>query len=446
MKKRIASVVPYLLSMFTLAVAAPLLAEVRYVPVPMVGAGLLAVKVEYERANEDPRFVEVTKVAEGIDGTTVSSSRQQVFIGPSTKRLFPLLNITPSSPGLVLLDSDNGLRSNEVAMEVGKSPLDTGWELPLLSEDNDFNAGSTAFVQALQKVGADTSNLSIYNLSEDDATCSFKVLRFAGTTIEERTGISVKPLSSVRFDDVLRRVAANGTVHVSVTCNKRFYALGALPNANRTKVRVYYPARSFPTTGTRTQLITENGNFLTVIPTSSSKIFEVPLEVGSAPGVAGPLYRSLSIEFEVRTQDPDGFSVIRNIVGMFRFGGRRFNKTLFFGSFDRVDATGGPRLLLDLGTPYIETTNKRAADFTGIKFLKFKIELNTDRRTLTYLVTNLATGAKVVDITTGLFAEDLNAIGSDRPLLEFGLPGISDGAYFPPFNWKFSKLNVSATR
>ena len=34
----------------------------------------------------------------------------------------------------------------------------------------------------------------------------------------------------------------------------------------------------------------------------------------------------------------------------------------------------------------------------------------------------------------------------DVPVLEFGLPGVSDNAYFPPYGWRFSRLLVVATK
>ncbi len=43
--------------------------------------------------------------------------------------------------------------------------------------------------------------------------------------------------------------------------------------------------------------------------------------------------------------------MIRNIAGLLRAGGRRFGKTLFFGNFDRLDAGGGSKMIVDLGTP-----------------------------------------------------------------------------------------------
>src|SRR6185295_2875322 len=86
--------------------AAPALAEVRFVPIPMVGAGTIKVQVEYARDTTGPRQVDVTRIPEGVSGLGVIPIRQQVVIGPSTSTKYPLLNITPSGPGLIALNAE----------------------------------------------------------------------------------------------------------------------------------------------------------------------------------------------------------------------------------------------------------------------------------------------------------------------------------------------------
>ncbi|HXU32208.1 MAG TPA: hypothetical protein VN851_16685 [Thermoanaerobaculia bacterium] len=418
--------------------AAPALAEVRFVPIPMVGAGTIKVQVEYARATTGPRQVDVTRIPEGVSGLGVIPIRQQVVIGPSTSTKYPLLNITPSGPGLIALNAEPGLLSNEVSMEVGKAPSNTGWELPLLSEANIFRANATAFVQNLTKASDGGSNLSLFNLSGFAATCRYQILRPNNTVLAERTGIAVPALGAVRFDNVLAIAAAGGGYVGGVTCNQPFYALGAFPNTDRTRVRTYYPTASFPTAGTATTLVDRRGVFLDV--QDGNSFLRIPVPLQTAPSGPGPRYKSLTIDFDARTADPD-YTVIRNLVGFLRNGGRRFRKTLFFGSFDRPNALGGPRMILDLGTPYIETTIKRELDLSGpTKNLHFHIELNADQKLLVYQVFN--GNNSIFNVSSSLYNDDLNAVGTDVPTLEFGLPGIADDAYYPPYGWRFLNLKV----
>src|SRR5262249_10546914 len=95
-------------------------------------------------------------------------------------------------------------------------------------------------------------------------------------------------------------------------------------------------------------------------------------------------YHTLDIEFDVAVKDPNSFGVFRNIIGMFRFGGRRFGKTLFFGSFDNFDKK---KFVIDVGTPYIETTLKRNYSLPGGQTYHFSILLDNDQQSNHYVIT-----------------------------------------------------------
>ncbi len=420
--------------------AAPALAEIRFVPVPMYGAGTVKILAEYSRTSTGPRKVDVTRIPEGVSGLGIAATHDQVYIGPSTSTKYPLLNITPSGPGLIVLNAEPGLVSDEVSLELGKAPSNSGWELPLLSPETAFHANAFAFVQNLTKTSDATSNLSLFNLSGLAATCRYQILRPNNTVLAERTNIAVPAVGAVRFDDVLATAAVGAGYVGSVTCNQAFYAMGALPNSDRTRARTYYPTTAFPTVGTATTLVDRRGLFLNVV--NGNSFLRIPVPLQTAPSGPGPRYKSLTIDFDARTADPEGFTVIRNLVGFLRNGGRRFRKTLYFGNFDRLDALGGPKMIVDVGTPYIETTIKRLLDLSGpTKNLHFHIELNADQHLMVYQIFN-ANNSAIFNMSSSLFNDDLNAVGADVPTLEFGLPGVADQAYFPPYGWRFLNLKV----
>lgn len=417
-------------------------AETRYVPVPFIGPGAVGVVVEYARAKDSGvKNVDVTYIGENVAGINLPAVHQKVYIGPSTSTAYPLLDITPNSPGLIKVDAEEGLTADEVALEAGGKTGGTGWELPLLTPANVFAAGSKAFVIGLSKAADNQSSLSIFNLGGTLAQCGFIALRPKGSKIEQRTGIGVPAFGARRIDDALRKSGNGGGIVISVTCDQPFYAMGAWPDEDRTRVKVNYPIATFPKAGTAVTMIDRKGQFLNCLPDYSFQRFTLPFETAaSGPGTR---YKTLTIEFDVRTGDPE-YVVIRNIVGMLRAGGRRFGKTLFFGSFDRPQASGGPKMLVDLGTPYIETVVKRGADLSGLQNLHFRIVLDAQQHSLVYQITR--GGNAIFNVTTGFFNDDLNAVGGDQPVLEFGLPGVADNAYFPPFRWKFSNLKVVATK
>ncbi len=44
---------------------------------------------------------------------------------------------------------------------------------------------------------------------------------------------------------------------------------------------------------------------------------------------------------------------------------------------------------------------------------------------------------------TGLFNDDLTVKNGNTLVVGFGLPKIADGAYSPPYGWRFSKIVIS---
>src|SRR6185369_7374749 len=207
------------------------------------------------------------------------------------------------------------------------------------------------------------------------------VLRPKGTALDVRDGISVPAIGVVGIKDVLRKVgtATAANVNAAVTCDKPFYAMGSLPAADRWATRVQYPTAQLPGAAkTAVTLASQSGEFFRV--TRNNPVLNLPLALN--PNTA---YRSLTIEFDLTTADPPDFVVFRNVIGMFRAGGRRFGKTLYFGSFENLDKG---KYVIDLGSPFIETTIKRPIDFSGRRNLHFSITLDNDQKSMHYVITN----------------------------------------------------------
>jgi hypothetical protein len=383
--------------------------------------------------------VQATFIADGKSGLGASPKTLKAYIGPSTSRVNPLVDLTPvlTSGGMVVLTPTPGLDAVEVSMEIEQSPVRTGWKLPLLSINDFFNAGATVYVQNLAKNTDATNSLQIFNPGLKPANCKVTVLRPRGTALDERTGITVPPIGVIAIPDILRKVgtATAANVNAAVTCDQTFYALGALPAADRWESRVQYPTTQVP--GAKTAVTLENrpGEFFRV--TRNNSVLNLPLAL--SPTTA---YHSLAIEFDVAVANPPDFVVFRNVAGLFRTGGRRFNKTLYFGSFENFDKS---KYVIDLGTPFIETTLKRPLALAGGHSYHFSITLDNDQQSLHYLITNVARTAVVMDVLGGLY-NPIASLGDNLPILQFGLPGVGDNAYFPPYGWRFSNLSIVATK
>jgi hypothetical protein len=411
-----------------------------YVPMPNLGDGNIHAYAELFRVNNARKKVAVTFVPDGQSGVGREATNINVFIGPSTKTASPLIAFNHLAPGggLVTLDPEDGLDVIETSLEIEKSPHNTAWELPVLFEDDFFAGGTSGYVRGLEKRGTLASTLQIFNRGNNPATCSATVLRPKGTPIEVRSGLVVPALGSLKVADILRAVAAPNAkgINVAVSCSHPFYALGSFAAPVRRDVRVHFPTAEAPVDdAVEVQIEHRPGTFLAV--KKGASFLRIPLEDLEQD----VRYRRMHIEFVVRTADPREFFVIRNLVGMFRKGGRRFNKTLMFGSFDRV-AVG--KVWLDVGTPFIETTLKREAVLQSGRFYHFSIDLDVEKRSMNYLVRN-NDGGTVFEFQSGLYTEDIGRVAGEVPNLEFGLPFVADGAYYPPYLWSFRDLKVTAT-
>lgn len=413
-------------------------AQTSYVLIPTITPGVTETKVEMGRTDLTLNDVQAVFVPEGKSGVGVTPNDLKVYIGPSTSKVNPLLALTPiaNSGGMVILNPVPGLTPVEVSFEVEESPIRTAWKLPLLHLSDFFPAGQTVYVLNLVK-GTDTSsNLQLFNPTNKSATCKVQVLRPRGTVIEERDGIAVPAVGVIRIPDILSQVqapTAEGMI-ATVSCDQTFWAMGAYPATNRWDSRVEYPVMKAPGPVTAVTLDNRPGAFFRVVQGNSDLHIPVALD----PTVD---YHTLSINFDVNVADPPGFVVFRNVIGMFRLGGRRFGKTLYFGSFENF---GKSKFVIDLGTPFIETTLKRNFALVGGHRYHFSITLDNDQHSLHYVVTT-SDGAVLADVLGGLF-NDFNVVNGNAPVIEMGLGGVADNAYFPPFGWRFANLSIIATK
>jgi hypothetical protein len=427
----------HLLVLATLSATAAGAQAISYVLVPTITPGVTKTKVEMFRSDLSLAEVHTTYVAEGTSGLDATPTALQVYVGPSTSRPNPLLDLSPilTTGGMVILQPVPGLQTVEVSFEVEEAPIRTAWKLPLLAETDFFPAKSTAYVLNLVKGLDATSNLQLFNIGTLAATCKVQVLRPRGTLLDERDGLTVPAVGVIRIPDILRNVGAptGEGLNAAVTCDQPFYALGAYPATNRWNTRVEYPVTKLPANLTAVTLDSRPGSFFHVVHGNSDLHIPLALDPNTS-------YHALSIDFDCAVADPPGFVVFRNVIGMFRFGGRRFGKTLYFGSFENF---GKQKYVIDVGTPFIETTLKRNFPLLGGHTYHFTITLDNDQRSLHYVITD--PGGVVTDILGGLY-NPVAVVQGNAPIIEMGLGGIADNAYFPPIGWRFSNLKIVATK
>jgi hypothetical protein len=424
-----------------------------FVPVPYFGGGTrLSFGTEFAREDLNKINVDFTYIAQGKSGVGMTPAHYKVLPGPSTDKKHPLLTdnynrdyrkpparsdpkYSVAGAGLVIMEGEQGLLGIETAVVVGPETA-TAWELPMLTADDVFEAGTTAHVLNLMKDATVASHLSLFNLGRSAGRCQTRLIAPNGQLIEQRTGVDVPALGAVRIPDILNRVVGTTTgLSVEVTCDQPFYSLGSFPAPGPDDVRVHYPSHEPPALGTK-EIFVANASF-NVTGKESDKTFQLPL-------AANTRYRSILIDFDVKVAPPTNPAYFRGVLGMWRpEAGLRFGKTLYFGVNERYDRG---KLMIDLGTPYIEIlTKKSGAPMINGKTYHFHIEANSDERLLRQLVTD-ASGKVVADMRSGLLNDDLITKNGKTVIVGFGLPGIADGAYSPPYGWKFSKIVITGYR
>jgi hypothetical protein len=410
-----------------------------YVLIPTITPGVTETKVEMGRTNLSLSNVDASYVAEGTSGLDATPTALQVYVGPSTSKPNPLLNLNAvaNSGGMVILNPVPGLNAVEVSFEVDEAPIKTAWKLPLLQAGDFYAPGSTAYVLNLVKETDAASNLQIFNSGNTEATCSVKVLRPKGTVLDERDGVKVPAVGVIRLADILSKVQMipSAGINAAVSCDSPFYALGAYPATNRTRTVVEYPVEALP--GATTAVVLEDRPGLFLNATQSNANLLIPLTLDPAVH-----YHTMTINFDAAVAEPPTFLVFWNIAGLFRHGGRRFGKTLFFGNFYNYDKA---KYVADVGSPYIETTIKYIFQLLPLHRYHWSITLDNDQQSTHYVITDSA-GNALMDTLVGLYNPIASDAAGDMPTLQVGLNGIADHAYFPPVGWRFTNLNVTVTK
>ncbi|HTQ79012.1 MAG TPA: hypothetical protein VMM92_03370, partial [Thermoanaerobaculia bacterium] len=156
----------YLLALTAFWSSAARAQTISYVLVPTITPGVTETKVEMGRQDLSLSNVVATFVPEGKSGLDQQSKNLKVYVGPSTSRVNPLLDLSPivTSGGMAIISPQPGLTAVEVSFEVEQNPIRTAWKLPLLTADQFFAPGSTAYVLNLVKGTDVASSLQIFNI------------------------------------------------------------------------------------------------------------------------------------------------------------------------------------------------------------------------------------------------------------------------------------------
>jgi hypothetical protein len=425
---------PIALSLILAAAATvvPLSAGTLYLPSPDYGPGAQAqTKIQIRNKASQLRPLKTTFVPSGQDGSAVAS--RETLFGAGKEFIFLAQNLMPS-PGLLKLESPDDLSVVEAAVFLEPSGQGTNWKLPLLTPADLFVPGETAYLQGLERGTKTASRLEILNLGDAAASCSLRTLAAGGTLLAQWTEAGLPPLSHRAVRNVLERAGSPAVVagaRAEVACDQPFYAYGTVQPASALDLRLLYPLDAPPAAPSAPVQVTRAGTFFVGASGRPSYDLTVPLPKNVA-------YRRATIEFDL-TVGPFA-PVFSSLVGMYHAGGPRFGKTLYFGTFFRGDRR---RVLIDQGSPVLEPAVKRNSTLQQGGAYKIRIVYDAQAARVSFQA--LRAGQVIFEAQGGAFNLDLADRG--QPIqLRFGLPGVADSAYYPPYNWKFANLKVEFSR
>jgi hypothetical protein len=402
-----------------------------YIPNPEIGgSGRPTTKLEVSKTGPRklaPVFIETGHPGTGLDGDPVGVDNDEK---PNVFNVSPFIDGT----GMLRLDGDGGIevRTGVLFLERGNDTLT--WAMPVLSEANWYQPGETAFLQNLSRSASGHANIEIMNFAPAAAVCQVTLLRPKGSPLAPAETVALLPVShrivEDPFDAVLSVPSAAG-LRAQVTCNQPFYAYGTFVGADARTFRMLYALDGPPVAPVETVSLDRPGVFFAPAPGRSALDLALPL-------VPGRGYRAATIDFDVRISK---FTThFTGLLGMFHTGGARFNKTLYFGSFVRGLRS---RTLVDQGSAVVEPALKFGTGWKEGATHHVKIVYDTESAIVRMQVTR--NDAVIADVTGSAFNLDLADRGNPVRLA-FGLPGVADGAYWPPNGWKFSNLQVRVTR
>ena len=119
--------------------------------------------------------------------------------------------------------------------------------LPVISSRNQLAAGATAQIVGLRRdtLGTNT-DVAVVNLGAGAAQCTVALVRVDGTAVGLPTSVGLPPLSLRVFDDALGLLGEQqaADVRAQVSCDRPFYAFGALFNRAEGRLSVLEPAET----------------------------------------------------------------------------------------------------------------------------------------------------------------------------------------------------------
>jgi hypothetical protein len=176
----------------------------------------------------------------GVDGAAFKSLAESAPQKVAVDRIQVVDDAAESGrTGLLAIESDSEVQVDAwVETHHGRQTYMGG--VPVVSDANRFEAGTSAFVNGVSRVH--TAQLALVNLGAESAVCSVDFVRADGSLAGGNAQVTVPAVSLGLYDDALGLRQMQEDVSVSATCDQPFFAFAVENNPRNARVTFISPA------------------------------------------------------------------------------------------------------------------------------------------------------------------------------------------------------------
>ena len=458
-----------LLGLFTSLV--PAFAGTVYVPVAppqKIGDVIYRTQVVVGNPGDEARQLTTSFIASDRDGTQAGTAPATATV-PAHGTLV-LTNLARNGrDGMLEISGAPELAVSARLEAVSRSGrILSSTSLPVVGSDHVVAAGATAQLQGIGRPTAGVRHrFGLINLGLEEAVCTATAYRAAGTPVGKPGQFTVPALSHSAVTTPLVAIGSGlfTEARIEVSCNSAFYVY-ALQLSPEGAATVSEPSvtleselvgvgqllgaiedRGLPpgyneeveegegeVTGDALGAAVINpdrlafpGVFLNARRGNSYRAFDLPV----AEGVR---YKRITVDFDLylhKWVNP----LFHGVMGL-----RRNDRTLYAGLILRGDRA---KTILDLGKEEL-ARDKKSGPWRPRSNYHIRIISDAEARRITLQV--FQRGKLVHTLAGPMTTPDLVITGGRKIRVDFGGTKVADGAYFPPYGWKYSNLVVQAER
>jgi hypothetical protein len=327
--------------------------------------------------------------------------------------------------------------------------------MPAVTAANAANAGETVQIQGLARSLRLASRVGVLNLGDRPAACQAQAFRADGSALGAEAHTTVPALSQLAWGDLLGGAEVT-EARAQVTCDQPFYAYAVRGKTEGADPAFLAPSGRLSRGLTRGTLraadapIAADGEEGKAQSLPDGEGFQIPgvfldaapgdtVRAYSLPAVGNVLYKRVSIEWDLHVsqwQTP----VFHGIASLRRSGRNRAERVLYAGLLVRPDRKS---TIVDLGNDKLVRTDSPWDAETD-----YHLVLVFDARSRRVTFQMWRDGELVSAASGRSNNNELRNLANGRSMMvDFGMAGIADGAYFPPApGWQYKNLVVRMGR